>query len=94
MELALIFGKFTKRAKFREVPKFSMATRKLQGEFFAVAKTREIQTKHQQLTELTERQKSQVLKILFEELIPKAGSSESKVFYLKMKGDLQRCRWR
>ena len=92
MELALIFGKFT-RAKFREVPKFTMAT-PLQGEFFAVAKTREIQTKHQQLTELTERQKSQVLKILFEELIPKAGSSESKVFYLKMKGDLQRCRWR
>ena len=36
-----------------------------------------------------ERQKSQVLKILFEELIPKAGSSESKVFYLKMKGDLE-----
>lgn len=35
------------------------------------------------------RQKSQVLKILFEELIPKAGSSESKVFYLKMKGDLE-----
>jgi hypothetical protein len=28
-----------------------------------------------------------VLKILFEELIPKAGSSESKVFYLKMKGE-------
>jgi len=30
----------------------------------------------------------QVLKILFEELIPKAGSSESKVFYLKMKGEM------
>lgn len=32
----------------------------------------------------------EVLKILFEELIPKAGSSESKVFYLKMKGDYHR----
>ncbi|CAK9114055.1 Protein BMH2 [Durusdinium trenchii] len=31
----------------------------------------------------------EVLKILFEELIPKAGSSESKVFYLKMKGRLR-----
>ncbi|CAJ1427766.1 unnamed protein product [Effrenium voratum] len=32
----------------------------------------------------------EVLKILFDELIPKAGSSESKVFYLKMKGDYHR----
>ena len=28
----------------------------------------------------------EVLKILFEELIPKAGNAEAKVFYLKMKG--------
>lgn len=31
-----------------------------------------------------------VLEILSKELIPKAGSSESKVFYLKMKGDYHR----
>ncbi|CAE7734569.1 BMH2 [Symbiodinium sp. CCMP2592] len=32
----------------------------------------------------------EALKILFEELIPKAGTSDSKVFYLKMKGDYHR----